>query len=82
MKEGDRDEKGSDRGKAYFARMLPGTAMLTVHFRPELGLKIAVGLEVSMFVELCSMLESCFRYVSCEYLWLCSKQKCAPSCPF
>ena len=42
--------------------MLPGTAMLMVHFRPELGLKVAVGLEVSRIVELCSLLESCFRY--------------------
>lgn len=44
--------------------MLPGTAILTVHFLPEVGLKMAEGLEVSMVVELCSLLASCFRYLT------------------
>jgi hypothetical protein len=36
-----------EQWRAYFAIMLPGSAMLTVQSLPLVGLNMAVGLEVS-----------------------------------
>ena len=47
------------RERAYFARMLPGNAMLSVHFLPPCGLNSAVGFDVS-FISAALEAASCF----------------------